>query len=78
VRAGMVVDLVMSERERLARIRLVGQNRELRQQQAAPESPTREDAGLLDMVTGLRYQLFLSSPTSLQGLYNLFFTIFSQ
>jgi hypothetical protein len=63
----MVVDLVMSERERLARIRLVGQNRELRQQQAAPESPTREDAGLVDMVTSLRYQLLLASPTSLQG-----------
>ena len=72
----MVVDLVLSERERLARIRLVGQNRELRLQQAAAESPTREDAGVVDMVTGLRYQLLLSCPRNLQGEYRYTFATF--
>jgi hypothetical protein len=63
----MVVDLVMSERERLSRIRLVGQNRELRQQQqGAMESPTREDREVIKLVTRLHSQLL----TSTQGKIN--------
>jgi hypothetical protein len=63
----MVVDLVMSERERLARIRLVGQNRELRQQHSLVESPTREDAALVELVTSLRYQLLATPHNYLRG-----------
>ena len=57
VSAGMVADLVMSEKERLSRIRLVDQNRE-RRRGGNQDTPTHQDAKVLALVEQIYSQYF--------------------
>jgi len=62
-RAGMVADLVMADKERLSRLRLVDQNREKRRQEKGQPSNLNEkveqDGKLLEMLHTLYGQLML-------------------
>ena len=73
VRAGMVADLVMADKERLSRLRLVDQNRERRSREAGVSSPATSDkmeadTRLLELVTTLYTQLLVPTAGQDPGL----------
>ena len=59
VRSGMVADLVMSDKERLSRIRLVDQNRERRR--GPQDQPTDQDTNLFNTLNLVASNLFMNT-----------------